>query len=118
MLSECVVPSLVAELQIVVWIIHLWHGASATLFEVESKWWRDYDDKVAIHIKHAPTGAVLVWDGTSTAENQAIDRLSTRLVDGLLHVEFVYRVSENGSRSAFTNDLFVRLGAGGLEWAK
>ena len=87
--------------------------------QVESKWWRDYDDKVAIHCTHTPTGSVLVWDGTSMAENQTIDRLKTSMtVNGLLHVEFVYRTSENGDHHASNQDLFVKLGAGGLEWAE
>jgi len=87
--------------------------------QVESKWWREYDDKVAIHCTHAPTGLVLVWDGTSDAENQAIDRLKTSVTEnGLLHIEFVYRTSENGDHHALNFDLFVKLGADGLEWVK
>ena len=86
--------------------------------QVESKWWRDLlDDKVAIHVKHTPSGSLLEWDGTSTAENQTIDRLQTRVVNGLLHIAFVYRTSENGDRRASNCDLFVKLGDAGLEWA-
>ena len=83
--------------------------------QVESKWWRDYDDRVAIHVTHTPSNSVLVWDGDSTAENQSIDGLTTNVVDGLLHIEFVYRRSENGDRSASNRDLFVKLGSDGLE---
>ena len=88
--------------------------------QVQSKWEQTYGfDKVAIHFAHAPSGSVLVWDGTSTADNQTIDQLQTSVVDGLLHVEFVYRTSENGDHHASNWNLFVKLGDGGLlEWAK
>ena len=88
--------------------------------QVQPKWEHTYgDDKVAIHVTHAASGSVLVWDGTSTAENQSIDQLRTRVVNGLLHIEFVYRTSENGSRHVSNWDLFVKLGDSGLlEWAK
>lgn len=87
---------------------------------VQAQWKQQHgNDEVSIHFAHAPSGSVLVWDGTSTAENQSIDQLRTSVVNGLLHVEFVYRTAENGSRHASNWDLFVKLGDGNLlEWAK
>ena len=87
--------------------------------QVDSKWWKEYDDKVAIECTHIPTGSVLVWNGTSMAENQTIDQLKTSVtVNGLLHVEFVYRTSENGDHHASHWDLFVKRRAAGIEWVE
>jgi len=86
--------------------------------QVDSKWWRDYDDHVAIHITHTPSKAVLVWDGDSTAENQSITGLKQDFVDGLLHIQFAYRTSENGNHFASNRDLYVRFGCKGLEFVK
>jgi hypothetical protein len=88
--------------------------------QVHTKEERRYgNDKVAIHVAHAPSGSELIWDGTSWAENQSIDQLRKSVVDGLLHIEFVYRTSENGDCHAPNFDLFVKLGDDGLlQWAK
>jgi len=73
------------------------------------------NDHVAIHVRHAPSGSELVWDGTSDAEEQDIGPIGKKLVGRLLHLEFVYRTAENGSRHASNWNLFVRLGHAGLE---
>lgn len=84
--------------------------------QVEDKHWRDMGgDNVAIHITHTPSGSALVWDGDSTAENQSLSRLKSSVVDGLLHIEFVYFMSENGDRHSSDKSLFVKLGSDGLE---
>ena len=84
---------------------------------VKSEWRQNgCDDEWEIHVSHAATGTKLVWKGTSTAENQDIKKLRHVGVDGLVRVDFVYYVGENGSNSASDRSLFVKLGAKGLEW--
>ena len=84
---------------------------------VKSEWrMNGCDDEWEIHVSHAATGTKLVWKGTSTAENQDIKKLRHVGVDGLVRVDFVYYVGENGSNSASDRSLFVKLGAKGLEW--
>ena len=84
---------------------------------VKSEWrMNGCDDEWEIHVSHAPTGSRLVWKGTSTAENQDIKKLRHVGVDGLVRVDFVYYVGENGNNSASDRSLFVKLGETGLEW--
>ena len=85
--------------------------------EVKSEWRQNgCDDEWEIHVSHAATGTKLVWKGTSTAENQDIKKLRHVGVDGLVRVDFVYYVGENGSNSASDRSLFVKLGETGIEW--
>ena len=74
------------------------------------------DDEWEIHVSHAATGTKLVWKGTSTAENQDIKKLRHVGIDGLVRVDFVYYVGENGSNSSSDRSLFVKLGETGIEW--
>ena len=84
---------------------------------VKSEWRQNgCDDEWEIHVSHAPTGTKLVWKGTSTAENQDIKKLRHVEVDGVVRIDFVYYVGENGSNSASDRSLFVTLGAKGIEW--
>ena len=84
---------------------------------VKSEWRQNgCDDEWEIHVSHAATGTKLVWKGTSTAENQDIKKLRHVGVDGLVRVDFVYYVGENGSNSASDRSLFVKLGGTGIEW--
>ena len=84
---------------------------------VKSEWRQNgCDDEWEIHVSHAATGTKLVWKGTSTAENQDIKKLRHVGVDGLVRVDFVYYVGENGSNSASDRSLFVKLGETGIEW--
>ena len=84
---------------------------------VKSEWRQNgCDDEWEIHVSHAPTGTKLVWKGTSTAENQDIKKLRHVEVDGVVRIDFVYYVGENGSNSASDRSLFVKLGETGLEW--
>ena len=84
---------------------------------VKSEWRQNgCDDEWEIHVSHAATGTKLVWKGTSTAENQDIKKLRHVGVDGLVRVDFVYYVGENGSNSASDRSLFVKLGPKGIEW--
>ena len=84
---------------------------------VRSEWrMNGCDDEWEIHVSHAATGTKLVWKGTSTAENQDIKKLSHVETDGVVRIDFVYYVGENGNNSASDRSLFVKLGAKGLEW--
>ena len=84
---------------------------------VKSEWRQNgCDDEWEIHVSHAPTGTKLVWKGTSTAENQDIKKLRHVEVDGVVRIDFVYYVGENGSNSSSDRSLFVKLGETGLEW--
>ena len=84
---------------------------------VKSEWRQNgCDDEWEIHVSHAPTGTRLVWKGTSTAENQNIKKLLHADVDGVVRIDFVYYVGENGNNSASDRSLFVKLGETGLEW--
>ena len=84
---------------------------------VKSEWRQNgCDDEWEIHVSHAATGTKLVWKGTSTAENQDIKKLRHAEVDGVMRVDFVYYVGENGNNSASDRSLFVTLGPKGLEW--
>ena len=74
------------------------------------------DDEWEIHVSHAATGTKLVWKGTSTAENQDIKKLSHVDAGGVVRIDFVYYVGENGNNSASDRSLFVKLGPKGLEW--
>jgi len=77
------------------------------------------EDRVAVHVRHAPSGSSLTWEGTSDAKNQSLSQFSTSIVDGAVAIEFVYRTGENGSWHSSNMCLYVRLGAGAkLEWAK
>jgi len=84
---------------------------------VKSDWRQNgCDDEWEIHVSHAATGTKLVWKGTSTAENQDIKKLRHADAEGMVRVDFVYYVGENGSNSAFDRSLFVKLGETGIEW--
>ena len=85
--------------------------------EVKSEWRQNgCDDEWEIHVSHAATGTKLVWKGTSTAENQDVKKLRRVEADGVVRVDFVYYVGENGSNSASDRSLFVKLGETGIEW--
>jgi len=89
----------------------------AATVTVKSEWRQNgCDDEWEIHVSHAPTGTRLVWKGTSTAENQNIKKLLHADVDGIVRIDFVYYVGENGNNSASDRSLFVKLGAKGIEW--
>ena len=84
---------------------------------VKSEWRQNgCDDEWEIHVSHAATGSRLVWKGTSTAENQDIKKLSHVDADGVVRIDFVYYVGENGNNSASDRRLFVKLGETGIEW--
>ena len=84
---------------------------------VKSEWrMNGCDDEWEIHVSHAATGTKLVWKGTSTAENQDIKKLRHVGADGVVRIDFVYYVGENGNNSASDRSLFVKLGPKGLEW--
>ena len=84
---------------------------------VRSEWrMNGCDDEWEIHVSHAATGTKLVWKGTSTAENQDIKKLSHVDAGGVVRIDFVYYVGENGNNSASDRSLFVKLGPKGLEW--
>ena len=84
---------------------------------VKSEWrMNGCDDEWEIHVSHAPSDTKLVWKGTSTAEHQDVKRLSHVGADGMVRVDFVYYVGENGNNSASDRSLFVKLGPKGLEW--
>ena len=84
---------------------------------VRSEWrMNGCDDEWEIHVSHAATGTKLVWKGTSTAENQDIKKLSHVDAGGVVRIDFVYYVGENGNNSASDRSLFVKLGLKGLEW--
>ena len=84
---------------------------------VKSEWRQNgCDDEWEIHVSHAATGTKLVWKGTSTAENQDIKKLRHVDADGIVRIDFVYYVGENGSNSASDRSLFVKLGEAGIEW--
>ena len=84
---------------------------------VKSEWHQNgCDDEWEIHVSHAATGTKLVWKGTSTAENQDIKKLRHVKAEGVVRIDFVYYVGENGSNSASDRSLFVKLGAKGIEW--
>ena len=84
---------------------------------VKSEWrMNGCDDEWEIHVSHAATGTKLVWKGTSTAENQDIKKLSHVDAGGVVRIDFVYYVGENGNNSASDRSLFVKLGPKGLEW--
>ena len=84
---------------------------------VKSEWRQNgCDDEWEIHVSHAATGTKLVWEGTSTAENQDIKKLRHVDVDGVVRIDFVYYVGENGNNSSSDRSLFVKLGETGLEW--
>jgi len=84
---------------------------------VKSEWRQNgCDDEWEIHVSHAPTGTRLVWKGTSTAENQNIKKLLHADVDGVVRIDFVYYVGENGNNSSSDRSLFVKLGETGIEW--
>ena len=84
---------------------------------VNSEWRQDgCDDEWEIHVSHAATGTKLVWKGTSTAENQDIKKLRHVEADGMVRIDFLYYVGENGSNSASDRSLFVKLGETGIEW--
>ena len=84
---------------------------------VKSEWRQNgCDDEWEIHVSHAATGTKLVWKGTSTAENQDIKKLSHVDAGGVVRIDFVYYVGENGNNSASDRSLFVKLGPKGLEW--
>ena len=63
-----------------------------------------------------PTGSRLVWKGTSTAEHQDVKILRHADAEGMVHIDFVYYVGENGNNSASDRRLFVKLGETGIEW--
>ena len=84
---------------------------------VKSEWRQNgCDDEWEIHVSHAATGTKLVWEGTSTAENQDIKKLRHVEAEGVVRIDFVYYVGENGSNSASDRSLFVKLGETGIEW--
>ena len=84
---------------------------------VKSEWrMNGCDDEWEIHVSHAATGTKLVWKGTSTAENQDIKKLSHVDAGGVVRIDFVYYVGENGNNSASDRSLFVKLGPKGIEW--
>ena len=84
---------------------------------VKSEWRQNgCDDEWEIHVSHAATGTKLVWEGTSTAENQDIKKLRHAEFDGVVRIDFVYYCGENGSNSASDRSLFVKLGETGIEW--
>ena len=84
---------------------------------VTSEWRQNgCDDEWEIHVSHAPTGSRLVWKGTSTAEHQDVKCLNHSEAKGMVRVDFVYYVGENGNNSASDRSLFVKLGPKGLEW--
>ena len=84
---------------------------------VKSEWRQNgCDDEWEIHVSHAATGTKLVWKGTSTAENQDVKKLRHVDVDGVVRIDFVYYVGENGNNSASDRSLFVKLGETGIEW--
>ena len=84
---------------------------------VKSEWrMNGCDDEWEIHVSHAATGTKLVWKGTSTAENQDIKKLSHVDAGGVVRIDFVYYVGENGNNSASDRSLFVKLGETGIEW--
>ena len=84
---------------------------------VKSEWRQNgCDDEGEIHVSHAASATKLVWKGTSTAENQDIKKLRHADAEGMVRVDFVYYVGENGSNSAFDRSLFVKLGETGIEW--
>ena len=84
---------------------------------VKSEWRQNgCDDEWEIHVSHAPTGSRLVWKGTSTAEHQDVKILRHADAEGMVHIDFVYYVGENGNNSASDRRLFVKLGETGIEW--
>jgi len=84
---------------------------------VKSEWrMNGCDDEWEIHVSHAPSGSRLVWKGTSTAEHQDVKGLRHVGADGVVRVDFVYYVGENGNNSASDRSLFVKLGETGIEW--
>jgi len=84
---------------------------------VKSEWrMNGCDDEWEIHVSHAPTGSRLVWKGTSTAEHQDVKILRHADAEGMVHIDFVYYVGENGNNSASDRRLFVKLGETGIEW--
>lgn len=81
-------------------------------------WSAHGNDNVKVVVSHAASGSCLEWPGTSTAENQSIRGLKIRGADqaGLVWVDFVYAVSENGDRRAWNEALLVTLKEGKLAW--
>ena len=93
------------------------HVLRAEDVAVKSEWRQNgCDDEWEIHVSHAATGTKLVWEGTSTAENQDIKKLRHAEFDGVVRIDFVYYCGENGSNSASDRSLFVKLGETGIEW--
>ena len=89
----------------------------------KDEWKSEYgQERVRVIVTHARSGTELVWDsdkdGSCWADSQSVRGLATAQVDDYVRVDFVMETSECGDSHAFNMNLFVKLGAAGIEWAK
>ena len=82
--------------------------------------WRNVhgQDEVHVIVRHGPTRSVLRWRGQSDAESQSVRALNKVQAGEFVRIDFVYEMSECGSKHACNMSKFVMLGADGIKWAQ